>query len=279
MTTPTAQFHPRASTLSPFAAAPAVGLVFVAVLVLPGSAAAQSKAASLVNKAVACACFKGGELTIDKGRSLADSDCTCPYADRIRKDVAAAVGNLAVSTKQERAKIVIALEEKFLTASPDYERLLRYDADSYRWFLQNVRCVCEGCKATVYFSNCQLACTPSVVYKRRARLFLALGFVTDDVIDYYLSEYNATHSAREQITREWLLPKRQRKRGWMVPAMLILGAILLLGTMLKRIVGRSNAPVMAATGTAANGADSSAAEPMSDDDRDLVLDALDDLDE
>ena len=250
------------------------------VLAAPTSAvaAAPTAAEALVHKGLACACFEGGELRIDTARSLADPSCTCSYADTVRRDVKRSVGGLGVQTVQQRHNVALALEDKFLTASPDYERMFRYDKARYRWFLENVRCTCPGCTATVYFSNCQLACTPAVRYKRRARVFLALGFSVDDVIDYYLAEHNATHPEREQITRAWLLPKREKKRGWLVPALAIFGAILVLGLGLRRIVRRSaQTEADAASAAAFDTADPDS--EVSDEERARILDALDDLEE
>ncbi len=204
-----------------------------------GAMAAPTSAATLVNDGLSCACFEGSELYIDASKSLLDETCRCPFASKVRKDVASVVAAMATKSAQDRIKIALAVEKKFLPLSPEHERMLRYDQQRYRWFLENVRCTCEGCKATVYFSNCQLTCAPAIVYKRRARVFLALGFSVDQLIDFYLAEHNATHSHREQVDRQWLLPRRQKKRGWMVPAFLILGAIIVLGGFMRRLVRRS----------------------------------------
>ncbi|MCO4761341.1 MAG: hypothetical protein KC502_07545 [Myxococcales bacterium] len=257
--------------------------VFATMVGPLGGRAYAADAASL-HSALACACFDGTELTIDKARSLAPASCDCPFAANARKDLSAAVAGLG--PKASRTQLALAVEKNFLTRSPEYERMLRYDNKRYTWFLQNVRCTCEGCKATVYFSNCQLSCTPAVVYKRRARIWLAMGFSTDELIDYYHAEHNATHSAREQIKREWLLPKRQKKRGWMVPALLIGGAIFGLGLLLARTVRRSKARTTSAVthGDAPPGSDGEQSAATGDGgvskaERNRVLDALDDLEQ
>ncbi len=237
-----------------------------------------------IEAALACGCFVDGELRIDAGKSLADPDCACDYADRMRRDareVAAKVKPLAPGAPITREAVALAVEQELLPRSPDYERMLRYDAERYRWFLENVRCVCEGCKATVYFSNCQLTCTPAIVYKRRARVFLALGISVEGLIDFYLAEHNATHAAREQVTRDYLLPKRQRQRGWLVPAFGIGGIALLLAWLLLRLARRSRAraaggdatAVATATATAGEGAETT----LSARDRARLEAALDDL--
>ncbi len=268
----------------------ALPVALVAATAWPRLAPAQGAAPALapsLTKAVACACFEGSELKIDKSRSVAE--CDCPYADDVRRDLAAAVATVPKAQRGDRVQIALAVEKHWLTASPEYERMLRYDNERYTWFLQNVRCTCSGCKATVYFSNCQLTCTPAIVYKRRARVWLALGFSTDQLIDYYLAEHNATHAAREQITRAWLLPKRERRRGWLVPALLIGGAIFVLGGLLSRVVRRSRAARGAQTGNGTPAAPgpggpnpeapgaNPASESASREERNRVLDALDDL--
>lgn len=234
-------------------------------------------AVAAVAAGLACACFVGGELKIDTTKKLSDKSCACPYAARVLADVSRSVGGMVARTPSERQQIALKLESAFLTISPDYERMFVYDARSYRWFLENVRCTCEGCKATVYFSNCQLACTPAVIYKRRARVFLALGFSTDEIINFYLAEHNATHPEREQISREWLLPKKRTKRAWLVPALLIFGAIIGLGFMLAGVVRRTRDAEHDAA-TAAKAAPVDGAGTLSADERSRVLDALDDLD-
>ncbi len=266
----------------------------------PVAMTSAERAAAAVYPALACACFDGSELRIDKSKSIAPRDCGCPYATDVRRDLASALSQVPAAKRDDKVLLALAVEQHFLTQSPDYERMLRYDVKQYAWFLQNVRCTCEGCKATVYFSNCQLSCAPAVVYKRRARIWLAMGFSTDALISYYLSEHNATHSAREQIDREWLLPKRQRRRGWMVPALLILGAIAGLGLLLGRTVRRSRARQALSDDAAAGNRDATAKSggageaggtgdvggaggigdaSLSQQDRNRVLDALDDMEQ
>lgn len=242
-------------------------------LALCGTLAAVTASAAMplpekVGQAVACACFKGPDLVVDERRAVTDPSCDCPFAERVRGDLSSALKK--VPTNADDATLALTLEKDWLPMSPEYERLLRYDAARYRWFLQNVRCTCSGCKATVYFSNCQLSCSPAIVYKRRARVWLAMGLSTDQLIDFYLAEYNRSHSAREQITRSWLLPKRQKSRGWMVPALLIIGAILGLGLALKRLVGRSRPQTTP---------DATDAPTVSEAERARVLNALDDMEQ
>ena len=228
--------------------------------------------------ALSCACFEAGQLRIDKTRSPVDPSCTCPYAGRVRADVADVARGATIDERGSAEALALRVETELLSRSPDYERLLRYDEERYRFFLENVRCVCEGCKATVYFSNCQLTCTPAIVYKRRARVFLALGISVDGLIDFYLAEHNATHPPREQVDRAFLLPRKQKQRGWLVPALAIIGAALGLALLLRRVVGRSKqreAKVLAAATPAANGQGGGAT--ITDAERDEVASALEDL--
>lgn len=270
------------------------GVLAACTFAASGADAAAADAGAIagaIDAALACSCFEAGELHIDATRSLADTGCSCAYADQVRKDVrevAAKVEPLAPGAPISKEAIALAVERELLPRSPDYERMLRYDAERYRYFLENVRCVCEGCKATVYFSNCQLTCTPAIVYKRRARVFLALGISVDGLIDFYMAEHNATHAEREQVTREYLLPKRQKQRGWLVPALAIGGAALGLGLLLARLARRSRnkaggarnaeaAPADEAQ-TAATAGVTGADDPLSRRDRAKLEAALDDLD-
>lgn len=249
-----------------------IAVIAMCVLLASPAAAAQARPALL--DALACACFEGSELKIDAQRSLAPEQCDCAYAKTIRSDLKDALAKVPGGMSGDRQRVALTLESNFITRSPEYEELFRYDRTRYQWFLENVRCVCDGCKATVYFSNCQLGCTPSVRYKRRARIWLALGFSTDDLIDYYLAEHNAGQSPRQQAERSWLLPRKQKKRGWMVPAILICGAILLLGGMLRRVARRRReADAEASTQDGADPPDISPQE------RDALLDDLEDLEQ
>lgn len=244
----------------------------------PAARAGPPRAADRVApylSALSCACFEGGELKVDRSRTLASQACTCPYAEDVRREVSESLAALSDAELRDRTQVALALEQFFVTRSPEYEELFRYDRAAYRWFLENVRCVCDGCKATVYLSNCNLGCAPSVRYKRRARIWLALGLSTDEIIDFYWREHNASVSARDQVERSWLLPRKQTRRGWVVPAMAIGGALVLLGVMLARVVrrGRRQAPQTDPPGGAGDGEAISAAE------RDRLLDDLEDLEQ
>ena len=254
-------------------------LAACAMVAVASTSALAGPAAPLpgVLEALACACFEGSELKIDGDRSLRAEQCDCAYAKAIRADLKDALAKVPGGAAGDRQAIALALESNFITRSPEYEELFRYDRANYQWFLENVRCVCEGCKATVYFSNCQLGCTPSVRYKRRARIWLALGFTTDQLIDYYLAEHNAGQSPREQADRSWLLPRKQKKRGWMVPAVLICGAILLLGGLLWRVARRRRRQGEADEEAIRDDPDS--APEISAEERDMLLDDLDDLEQ
>jgi tRNA-dihydrouridine synthase A len=196
-----------------------------------------------VSDAVACTCAEAGTLSIDTSRSVAADDCTCPFAAKLRGDLADALASVPATMLQAapdqlaRQRVALALEREFITRSPDHERLFRYDMDRFRWFLEHVRCDCPQCDdTTVFFSKCNLGCTPSILYKKRARIWLALGLSTDALIDYYLAEHNATHD--RQVERDWLLPGTHKDRGWGVPALLIGGAIFGLFFVVRGWSGR-----------------------------------------
>lgn len=185
---------------------------------------------------LACTCYQNGSLQIDEARGLDEAACPCAEAVRVRADVEQSLASVPTPQLGDKRKVAETLESTFVPLRAEYDRVFRYPHADYDWFMNNVRCVCEGCKPTIFFAKCQLSCTPGIVYKLRAKVFLALGFSRDELLDYYRDEYNAAHSAREQITREWLLPGRQREQGWLVPAMALSGAGVLLLGLLRRWV-------------------------------------------
>lgn len=203
---------------------------------VPARDGPRDAALAQIESHLACACYEGGAWNVDVGKPLTASACPCPEAKVIRADLAQALAPLTIVQLANKQKVAEQLESAFVPVRAEYERVFRYPRADYEWFMSNVRCVCEGCKPTIFFSKCQLSCTPGIVYKLRAKIFLALGFSTDELLDYYRDEFNASHSAREQISREWLLPGRQREQGWLVPALVLAGAAVLLFGLLRRWV-------------------------------------------
>lgn len=195
-----------------------------------------------VQARIACVCIENGDLRIDAGRSLAEEACPCEYAKKVRADLAEALAPLASAELSDKRRVGEQLESAFVPMAAEYERVFRYPADDFAWWMDNVRCVCEGCKPTVFFSKCQITCSPAIVYKLRSRIFFAMGFSRDELLDYYLAEYNVGKPPREQQTRDWLLPKKQRERGWAVPAVVIGGVILFLAFSVRRWARRKPEP-------------------------------------
>lgn len=220
------------------------------VPVPPRDAARAAALASLQTK-LACVCHEGGELRIDMTRDLTPAQCGCPQAERVRADLEQSLAPLPTAQLADKQAVAERIEAAFVPMDAAYERVFRFPKDRYDWFLQNVRCVCEGCKPTVFFSKCQLSCTPSIIYKLRARIFLSMGFSVDELIDYYLAEYNAGKPPREQVKRDWLLPGKQKEQGWLVPAVAILGAIAVLALILQGWVRRSRRPSLQTPATVA----------------------------
>jgi hypothetical protein len=216
--------------------------------VAPARDGPRDAALQKIETRLACTCYENGALHVDVDKALTAAACPCAEAVRVRADVEQSLASVSTPELADKRKVAEILESTFVPLRAEYERVFRYPRTDYEWFMNNVRCVCDGCKPTIFFSKCQLSCTPGIVYKLRAKVFLALGFSRDELLDYYRDEYNAAHSAREQITREWLLPGRQREQGWLVPAMALSGAgVLLLGLLRRWVrVGRgADGPVPA----------------------------------
>ncbi len=206
----------------------------LAVVPLPPMDAARQAAFAQIYKHLACACYQGGDLVVDVAKDTSPQQCTCDHGKVVRADLEQALAALPTAQLSNKQAVSETLEARFVTLRPEYERLFLYPPAQYAWFMQNVRCVCDGCKPTVFFAKCQLSCTPAIVYKQRARIFMAFGYSNDELLDYYLAEFNASHGEREQITRDWLLPGKQRERGWAVPAVAIGAAMLLLFGVVRR---------------------------------------------
>lgn len=209
-----------------------------------------------------CVCAEQGQVSIDLSRGLAAESCPCPYAAKVRADVADALAGLSTADLGDKRKVAETLESSFVPLAPEYERVWRYPAADYAWWLDRVRCVCDGCKPTVFFSKCQLSCAPAIVYKLRARIFFAVGFDRDAFLRYYLDEYNADKPPRERKTLEWLLPHKQTERGWAVPALALALALSGLWWVTRRWSRRPVATV--ATAPSPDGQAVVAAEPPED---------------
>ncbi|MBI5608202.1 MAG: hypothetical protein HY902_04925 [Deltaproteobacteria bacterium] len=187
-----------------------------------------------IESKIACVCIDNGDLKIDPSRSIAQSECNCPHAARVRTDLNEALAGLSTAQLTDKRTVAEQLEAAFVPMAAEYERVFRYPKADFDWWMDNVRCVCDGCKPTVFFSKCQITCHPAITYKLRTRIFFAMGFSRDEMLDYYLAEYNADKSARDQQTRDWLLPRKQRERGWVVPAVVMFGVLLSLGLSVRR---------------------------------------------
>lgn len=194
---------------------------------LPSRDGARDAALQAIEGKLACVCYEAGQLHIDPSRSLRTADCGCVEASQVRTDLERSLAGLSTPQLADKRRVAETLEAVFVPLRAEYERVWRTPEADYAWFMDNVRCVCDGCKPTVFFSKCQLSCTPGILYKLRARVFLGLGFSRDELLDYYLAEINASRPAREQVTRAWLLPRLQRERGWLVPVLALAGALLL----------------------------------------------------
>jgi hypothetical protein len=225
----------------------ATGIQKRAAVAVTGAAAPadaeRARQLQRIEQTVACLCVDGSERKIDAGKSIVAAECPCPAAAKVRADLHASLAELPTSQLSDKRAVAERLESAFVPMDVTYERVWRFPEARYSWFIANVRCVCEGCKPTIFFANCQLSCTPSIIYKLRARIFLSQGFTTDELIDYYLAEFNAGKAPHEQKLRDWLLPKKQRDRGWLVPALAMLAAAGMAAFGLRSWLRRSRGAV------------------------------------
>lgn len=190
---------------------------------------------------LACSCYEAGDFRLDPSKGARASECTCPFAGQMRRDLERSLAGLTTAQLSDKRLVAEHVEAKFVPLQPEYERVFRYPRDRMDWFMKNVRCVCDGCKTTIFFTKCGLSCAPAILYKLRAKVFLAMGFSTDELLDYYLADVNAQRPPREQINRDYLLPGKQREKGWVVPALAIGGVALLLIWLLRRWANRPSA--------------------------------------
>lgn len=187
-----------------------------------------------VENRLACACFVQGQLKIDRQKPATAAACPCDFAQKMRADLEQSLASVPTDQLQHKQTVAETLEANFVPIQPEYEQVFRYDPAQFDWFMHNVRCVCEGCKPTIFFYKCGLTCTPGILYKLRAKVFLALGYTTTELLDYYLAEVNAQKPPGERLQRENLLPQRQREEGWLVPALGIGGTALVLLFLLSQ---------------------------------------------
>lgn len=230
----------------------------------PAAAMAGDRAQALraIEDKLACVCLVNGDLNIDASKGLGEASCPCPYAATVRADLADALATLPTPMLGDKRSVAEQLESTFVPKAAEYERVFRYPVEDFNWWMDNVRCVCDGCKPTVFFSKCQLSCTPAILYKLRSRIFFAMGFSRDELLDYYLAEFNDGKAPREQKDRAWLLPRKERDRAWMVPLFVLLGAVGTLGFAVRRWASKRNsasaqdklAPAAAVPETAASAA-------------------------
>lgn len=212
---------------------------------LPNRDAARDTALQAIEAHLACTCYDAGDFHLDLNRSARAADCSCPFAAQLRRDLERSVAGLTTAQLADKRVVAEHVEAKFVPLAPEYERVFRYPRDRMDWFMKNVRCVCEGCKPTIFFAKCGLTCAPAIVYKLRAKVFLAMGFSTDELLDYYLADMNRQRPPREQLSRDYLLPGKQREKGWLVPALSIGGVALLLAWLLRRWAKQRPVPEVA----------------------------------
>ncbi len=201
---------------------------------LPLRDAARDAALQAIETHLACACYEAGDFHLDLGKGAQASACPCPFAAQMRADLEHSLAGLTTPQLADQHVVAARVETTFVPLQPEYERVFRYPRDRMDWFMKNVRCVCDGCKPTIFFAKCGLSCAPAIVYKLRAKVCLALGFTADELLDAYLADVNAHRPPRDQISRDYLLPGKQREKGWLVPALAIGGAALLLLWLLRR---------------------------------------------
>ncbi len=201
---------------------------------LPVRDPAREVALQAIENHLACTCYEAGDFRLDLSKGARAAECPCPFAAQMRQDLERSLADVPTAQLTDKRIVAEHVEGKFVPLQPEYERVLRYPRDRMDWFMKNVRCVCDGCKPTIFFSKCGLSCSPAIIYKLRAKVFLAMGFSTDELLDYYLADVNAQRPPREQIHRDYLLPGKQREKGWLVPALVIGGAALLLAWVLRR---------------------------------------------
>jgi len=219
-----------------------------------------------------CACIDHGELVADTAHTLAD--CPCPAATDVRSKLRQALQDVPPARLADKAVVADKIETVVLANNPEYEKLFRYDEAAYRWFMNDVRCVC-GCKGTDGFAQCELNCSYANRYKSALKVWLAAGVTTEELLELYRAEMNSKRGPNEQLTRAALLLHQDAGMAWGVPAIGIGGAMLGLGWMLWRLARRGKGVEVLQAAAVSEG-NPQVAGALSDDERRRIREALED---
>ncbi len=244
-----------------------LGLLFTSLLA-PSNARASDFTNHLLGQ-MRCACEEAGERVFKDNQTLLD--CACPLGQSMRRRVEDYMQGASTADKQS-GEAQLQLFDTLYDEDPSNERYLIYDTHDHGYLMENTMCTC-GC-GKMALSQCPLDCPWSPHYKRRFKVLLAIGLTRDEARAHYLEDANLTHR-REQtpFTFGEITLNTEEARSWQVPVIGgAVAAVLILGIMMLRTKAArlEVAPAPAV-------AEAAPPDTLSEDDRDLLDDELDDI--
>ena len=203
------------------------------------------------------------------GYSIRDeplTTCTTTAGEELRAKLDDELARLQALPPREGMHRVL---EGFLNRDPANERLLRFSDSDFQHVYSRMVCTC-GCTGGMALSRCPLSCGNSKSWKTRIKVLLAEGFDREQAKGIYLASANAARPRGDApYSVEDLDADPQKALSWVVPAVVLGGsAITFVGVMIGMRRRR------------AHDVRSPAAGPqLSEADRRLLRDELDDLDD
>lgn len=216
-----------------------------------------------------CACDVGGERIFNDKIVLGSDECTCDLGKSMRQRVLEYVGEPGSRTVSD----ILGFLESLTDEDPANERYILYEQSSHKILMENTMCTC-GC-GKMALSQCPLDCPWSPIYQRRFKFLLALNYDVDKARQYYLDDANRVHrKGKQPFDLNTITLNQEESLSWMVPVSVGGFAFLIVITIFARRGRAKFGPVKAVPVV-----ETAASLDLTEDDRELLADELDDFSE